>query len=146
MELNYSELKKRDVINVADGRCLGRITDIRLDFPEGILIGITVPGRKARGLFRIFDKSEMYIDESRIIKIGGDVILVDINCGDLCASGVRVSKGGHGKNHNPPRPPQNCPPNPCPPKHCPPPRKDCENLPDFGILSGKESRIDTDDY
>jgi YlmC/YmxH family sporulation protein len=117
MELNYSELKKRDVINVADGRCLGRITDIRLDFPEGILVGITVPGRKTRGLFRFFDKSEMYIDESRIIKIGGDVILVDLSCGETCDENTVVGKKER------PKPP--CPPpcNPCPP--CPPPCNPC---------------------
>ena len=82
MELTYNELKKRDVINIADGRCLGRITDIKLRFPQGVLVGIFVPGRKRRGIFACFDKSEMFIEESKILKIGGDVILVDIRCKD----------------------------------------------------------------
>ena len=80
MELSYNELRKRDVINVPDGRCLGRITDLKLSFPSGVMVGIVVPGRKSRGIFRWFDKTEFYIDRSRIIKIGGDVILVDISC------------------------------------------------------------------
>ena len=71
MELTYNELKKRDVINIADGRCLGRITDIKLRFPQGVLVGIFVPGRKRRGIFACFDKSEMFIEESKILKIGG---------------------------------------------------------------------------
>ena len=138
MELTYNELRKRDVINVSDGRCLGRIIDLRLSFPEGVLVGIVVPGRKVKGIFKWFDKSQLYIDESRIIKIGGDVILVDINCGDLCSAGVRVNK---------PVPPKknNCPPN-CPPP-CPPPHPHHKNSEvDFGILSGESDRINTEDY
>ena len=80
MELTFNELKKRDVINIADGRCLGRITDLKLKFPEGVLIGIFVPGRKTKKICRWFDKSEVFIEERKIIKIGGDVILVDIKC------------------------------------------------------------------
>lgn len=84
MELSYRELQKRDVINVTDGRCLGRIIDIKLRFPKGELIGIVVPGRKVNGFLRIFDRSELYIEERRIIKIGGDVILVDMKGADDC--------------------------------------------------------------
>ena len=151
MELTYNELRKRDVINVADGRCLGRIIDLRLSFPEGVLVGIVVPGRKVKGILRCFDKSELYIDESRILKIGGDVILVDINCGDMCSSGVRINK--------PLRPDKDC--EKCPPS-CPPPRpqpcsppctpqNNCKKPHDSdcfegGIFSGVSGRIDTDDY
>ena len=142
MELSYNELRKRDVVNVSDGRCLGRITDIRLCFPEGVLTGIVVPGRKTKGFFRWFDKSQLYIDESRIIKIGGDVILVDVNCGEMCAYTVRgsnSSKNGEqgGKNS-------------CKAKPCPPPCHEdtCERKEkiDFSILSGGNCRIDVDDY
>ncbi len=82
MELSFNELKKRDVINIADGRCLGRIIDIKLLFPEGKLVGIVVPGRNVKGIFRCFDKTQLYIEERKIIKIGGDVILVNIKCCD----------------------------------------------------------------
>jgi len=139
MELSYNELRKRDVVNISDGRCLGKIIDIRLSFPDGILVGIVVPGRKTKGFFRIFDKSELYIDESRIIKIGGDVILVDINCGDVCSAGVRVNK----PDRYPPKKPEHCSPK-CPPPPPPCPKK--HQHVDFGILSGGEDRIDTGDY
>ena len=105
MELLYSELTKRDVINVSDGRCLGRITDVKLKFPEGKLMGIIVPGRRVRGLFSCFDKTSVFIEERKIIKIGGDVILVDVRCydGNIDA-----------KPEKPQRrdlcPPPNCPP------------------------------------
>ena len=82
MELSYNELKTRDVINIADGRCLGKIIDLKLVFPEGKLIGIVVPGRNLKGIFKCFDKTQMYIEERKIVKIGSDVILVDIRCFD----------------------------------------------------------------
>ena len=156
MELSFKDLRKRDVINVADGRCLGKVSNLFLEFPRGILTGIAVPERKNKGLFRCFDKSELYIDQSKILKIGNDVILVDLKCGDVCSPSVRVGKPEprppHGGGHRPDRPsPCNpCPPpcNPCAPQCGPQDRSDgggfpptCEQL--FG---GGNSRIDTDDY
>ena len=90
MQLSFRELRKKDVINVADGRCLGRIIDLTLNFPQGVLTGITVPGRKIFG-FRLFDRTEVFIEESKILKIGGDVILVNLK-GDI--------------NYYPPKPPK----------------------------------------
>ena len=121
---------------------------MRLDFPEGILVGIVVPGRKVRGILKLFDRSQLYIDESRIIKIGGDVILVDINCGDMCATGVKVNKPeNHKKNHCPPPCSPPCTPRQQQPK-CPP-KAPCKNYGaevDFSILSGGNGRIDAEDY
>ena len=54
MELSYNDLRKREVINIADGRSLGKIIDLKLIFPEGRLIGIVVPGRNLRGIFKCF--------------------------------------------------------------------------------------------
>lgn len=133
MELTYNDLKKRDVINIADGKCLGRISDMRFSFPKGVIVGIYVPGRKTNCITRIFDRTLIYIDESRIIKIGGDVILVNL-----------------GENQKPIKDIKKCPPpcpSPCPPP-CPspcPPRmdSDCDGI-DFSQLSG--GKIDLDDY
>ncbi len=88
MQLSFKERKKRDVINVADGRNLGSITDLSLVFPSGLFTGITVPGKKVNWFLRLFQKSEMFIERSKIQKIGNDVILVDLKCGDLCANSV----------------------------------------------------------
>lgn len=128
MELSYSELTKRDVINISDGRCLGRITDIKLKFPEGRLVGIIVPGRKVRGIFKCFDKTQVYIEESKIIKIGGDVILVDVRCFD-----------GDNRPPRPIKPPKKPP--------CPPPcgnRSSNFSAEDFA--SSFDGRIDDGDY
>ncbi|MBQ3493101.1 MAG: YlmC/YmxH family sporulation protein [Clostridia bacterium] len=128
MELSYSELTKRDVINISDGRCLGRITDIKLKFPEGKLVGIIVPGRKVRGLFKCFDKTQVYIEESKIIKIGGDVILVDVRCFD-----------GDNRPPRPIKPPKKPP--------CPPPcGNHSSNFSAEDFASSFDGRIDDGDY
>ena len=46
MEYNFSDLKKKKVINVADGKDLGKITDFILTYPEGRIRSIIVPGKK----------------------------------------------------------------------------------------------------
>ena len=126
MELTYKDLTKKDVINVTDGRCLGRVTDIKLVFPEGRLIGIFVPGRRTCKLFRLFDKTEIYIEDRKIVKIGGDVILVDIRCSE---------------DYPPPKKPQKRPP--CPPPCKPQPRNDDNR----GISAAEfASNFDDNDY
>lgn len=91
MELSFKQLKKRDVINVSDGKCLGRITDLSLSFPLGTLTGITVPGKKTCFLLSFLSRSSIFISEKNILKIGGDVILVDLKCGDTCADNVSLN-------------------------------------------------------
>lgn len=150
MELTYKELQKRDVINIVDGRCLGRVVDARLDFPRGVLIGIYVPARKNRGFFSLFDKSTIYIDVRKIKKIGGDVILVEIPCGGECLPNTPVGK----PDKIPPKPP--CPPhNPCAPNSCSPPFSSQANQAQFSSnnqtldLSGvfdENGRLDLEDY
>lgn len=132
MELSYNELSKRDVINVADGRCLGRIIDLTLSFPRGVLTGITVPGRRNRGIFAFFDKSRIFIEVNKIIKIGGDVILVDLRCSDTCAPNVKVCEKPK-RPTPPPKPNLNC---------C---NQAMETL-DLSSLADENGRIDLSDY
>ena len=47
MEYNLTDLKKKKVINVADGKDLGKITDMVITYPEGKIKGIIVPGKKS---------------------------------------------------------------------------------------------------
>ena len=146
MELTYKELAKRDVINVADGSCLGRIVNAKFKFPQGTLVGIFVPSSKHKGLFWFFDKSTIYIDVNKIIKIGGDVILVNINCGDTCSPSV--------PSYKPPKPKSPCPPTcppPCPPPMCSPnfsqkDRQGNEETLDLSGIFDQNGKIDLDDY
>ena len=156
MELSYKELAKRDVINVADGRCLGRIINMKFKFPQGVIVGIYVPARKNKGIFWFLDKSTLYIDVKNIVKIGGDVILVDIRCGETCAPSTPIEK--------PPKPSAPCPP-PCPPcppscppnkpfSSCPPNKPPCppnlnqksEGTLDLSGIFDQNGNIDLDDY
>lgn len=154
MELTFNDLKKRDVINIADGKCLGRITDLRLAFPDGTLTGIYVPGRRANVLFRLFDKTVIYIDVSKILKIGGDVILVNLRSFDECSERIGGGKGGGRDNRAQKKRPPDCHP-PCPPPFpptcsspCEPPKNKpyCGENVDFSLLSGASERFDVDDY
>lgn len=113
MDLSYEQLRKRDVVNVADGRCFGRITDLTLSFPKGVMTGITVPARKRRWFLKFFDRNSLFIPERNILKIGGDVILVDLRCGETCETSVNLNKP-----QNPPKPPSpqpRCCSDPCSP-------------------------------
>lgn len=72
MEVSYSDLKSKEVVNVYDGKKLGHILDILFDSGTGRVQGLVVPGDK-----KIFRKSEdVFISLEKIKKIGNDVILV----------------------------------------------------------------------
>ncbi|MCI8820666.1 MAG: hypothetical protein HFK02_04605 [Clostridia bacterium] len=100
MEFTFSQLKQKDVINLSDGKNLGRVCDITVTFPENGFTGITVTGCKG---FR-FSKQELFIPVKNVVKVGEDAVLVKLSDG---------------------KPQPDCPPKhppKCPPDHCPPPR------------------------
>lgn len=72
METGYCQLHQKEVINVKDGKKLGKVCDLIFTFPEGKVIGFVVPG--GRGFFR----PEMFIDLRNVIKIGVDTVLVEV--------------------------------------------------------------------
>lgn len=75
MEISFSELKQKEVVNLTDGRRLGRTCDIVFTYPEGRVCGIVVPGTKNHRFFR---RNELFIDLKNITKIGEDVVLVNL--------------------------------------------------------------------
>jgi YlmC/YmxH family sporulation protein len=108
MEMSFSELRTKEVINTIDGRRLGKVCDLVFSYPENLILGIVAPGGKGFG----FWKSEQFIDMKNIVKVGDDVILVNFNmppkpCG---------KRGGRGERcrATPPEPPCSypCPPDP----------------------------------
>ena len=74
METSYSELRSKFVVNVTDGKNLGRTCDVIFSFPEGKVFGIVVPGKR----FRVFKSNDLFIPLKNIVKIGTDVVLVDL--------------------------------------------------------------------
>ena len=74
MELTFSELRAKEVINTQDGKKLGKAIDVSLCYPENKWLGIIVPGGRGWGS----KKNNLFIDLRRIVKIGEDVILVNV--------------------------------------------------------------------
>ena len=68
------ELRRKEAINLLDGKRLGKVSDVVFTWPEGKVQGIVVPGGKG---FR-WGKADLFIDLRCIKKIGVDVILVEI--------------------------------------------------------------------
>ncbi len=86
MEFSFSELRTKEVVNTQDGRKLGRACDIALCYPENKWLGIVVPGGRGFGA----KKNNLFIDLRHIVKIGEDVILVNVglprkNSGKKCS-------------------------------------------------------------
>lgn len=75
--IGFCELKRKEVINVRDGARLGCVCDLEIECESGLVKSLVVPGPPHFfGLLK--NDEELVIPFSRISKIGGDVILVDI--------------------------------------------------------------------
>lgn len=115
MEISYTYLRSKEVVNVADGKRLGRVCDVVFRYPENVFLGIVVPGCKGFSL----KKGDVFIDVKCIVCIGEDVILIR-------AEGLRKNGKPSSKPSAPCRaapcpplyPPAPCPPAPCAPHSC----------------------------
>lgn len=74
MQYSFNELKKKYVINVANGKKLGKITDVILTLPQNCVKGFTVEN----GPFSLCGQ-KITFSVCRIQKIGEDAILVKID-------------------------------------------------------------------
>lgn len=74
MEVSFSDLKEKEIINIYDGKKLGHIVDILFDHETGTIQGVVVPGER-----KLFKKSDdIFIPLGKLKKIGDDVILVSL--------------------------------------------------------------------
>ena len=92
MELTFSQLRTKEVVNTQDGRKLGKVCDLVFCYPDNRWLGIVAPNGRAFGGKR----NGLFIDIRNIVKIGDDVILVNI--------GVTKKAGGKCDPPPPPRP------------------------------------------
>jgi len=76
MEISFSELRAKTVVNLVDGRRMGHIIDIVLEQTSAKILGVVVPGVKTT-LFRT--REDIFIPYCCIVKIGLDTILVELN-------------------------------------------------------------------
>ena len=100
METSFSELHSKEVVNLTDGKRLGRVCDVVFTFPEGRVQGIVVPG--GRG-FR-WGKQDVYIDLKCVTKVGVDVVLVELKSAPRIERKKGILSRGDGYS-----PPPNCP-------------------------------------
>lgn len=75
MMVKISEFQIKDVVNVADGKKLGNISDIEINLSNGKIEAIIVSGN-GRMLGFFGKEEEIIISWKNILKIGEDVILV----------------------------------------------------------------------
>ena len=78
--MTFSELRKKDVICIGDGRVLGRVADLEFDASSGQLRALIVPGSSGVSCFFHGDKSQSSIPWQQIACIGDDVILISLAC------------------------------------------------------------------
>ncbi len=77
MRVRAGELQTKDVINIVDGRKLGSIGDLEIDLETGMVHALVIPPEgKFFGLFTKGD--EVVVNWEQIVKIGTDVVLVDL--------------------------------------------------------------------
>ncbi|OLN22855.1 hypothetical protein BTO30_08005 [Domibacillus antri] len=73
--MRISDFQLKDIVNVTNGKKLGRLTDIEINSATGAISSLIIEqsGKK----FGLFGKEEeIIILWMNIVKIGGDVILV----------------------------------------------------------------------
>jgi YlmC/YmxH family sporulation protein len=77
----YCDLRKKEVVNVYNGKRLGFICDLCLDICTGKITAIVVLG-PCKFFFFFRSDSDYVIPWKNICKIGDDVILVEVdeNC------------------------------------------------------------------
>lgn len=74
MEINFCDLREKEVVNTVNGKRLGRVFDLVLSCSNCKVLGFVVPGDKK--LFK--SKEDLFIPWKNIQKIGDDVILVQL--------------------------------------------------------------------
>ena len=77
--MTFSELKQKDVINIFDGKRLGKPVDLVLN--QGACVeALVVPGGSGGFLGLLKQEKEgCFIPWSQVLRIGNDVILVEIH-------------------------------------------------------------------
>ncbi|MCL2434149.1 MAG: YlmC/YmxH family sporulation protein [Clostridia bacterium] len=81
----YIEFSAKEVVNIRDGKRLGRVVDLQINPHDGVILAVVVLDDRRRGLFR--GRDEYIVPWQQICKVGDDVILVE-------AAGIAPYNGG----------------------------------------------------
>ena len=76
--MKLSELQRKDIINIKDGKKIGKIVDVEYEKKSGYMIHFVIEKTHfVRNL--LFSTEELNIKFTQIKKLGEDVILIDIS-------------------------------------------------------------------
>ena len=76
--MTLSDIEEKDVINVVTGERIGFVSSLRIDTNSGQIIAITVqPSMKFVSFFSK-DEASVVVPWNQILKIGADVIIVNV--------------------------------------------------------------------
>lgn len=75
--MNLSDLQLKEIIDVSSGKRLGSIIDVIVD-SRGFISKIMLDNRKSKGRIFSSNKEDVWIEWKNIIKLGDDIILVDV--------------------------------------------------------------------
>lgn len=79
--MKISELQVKDIVNMDNGKRLGHLTDLEINLSTGQIEALIINGSgKMMGLFGK-ESEEVFIPWRNIIRIGSDVILVEVPSG-----------------------------------------------------------------
>lgn len=77
MSAKISDLQERQIVNIADGKCLGNVKDIELNIIDGTIQALVLVG--TGGLLGMLqNQGELFIPWEKVIRIGVDVVLIDM--------------------------------------------------------------------
>lgn len=75
--MRFSEFSKKEVINVSDCKCLGCVYDLKFDECSGRIHAIIIKG-PPKWFHCVGCDSEYIVPWEKIVRVGPDVILVDV--------------------------------------------------------------------
>jgi len=79
--MSFSEIRRKDVVNISDGRKMGKPIDLILN-DSACADALVVPGRSGGVLgFLKQDREGCVIPWDKVRRIGDDVILVEVDTG-----------------------------------------------------------------
>lgn len=75
--MNLSDLQLKEIIDVSSGKRLGSIIDVEVD-SKGFITRMMLDNRRNRARLFSNNREEFYIEWKNIVKLGDDIILVDV--------------------------------------------------------------------
>ncbi|MGL4372303.1 MAG: YlmC/YmxH family sporulation protein [Turicibacter sp.] len=76
--MTLSDIEEKDVINVVSGERIGFVSSLKIDTSSGQIIAITVQPTVRFVSFFSKDESSVVVPWNQILKIGEDVIIVNV--------------------------------------------------------------------